>query len=112
MRNFRHAYDLVEHRYLPPACFELSKTPLISLKVDVWYLPPTCFELSKTPLISLKVDVWSAGVVFYQMLFGRRPFGHDQTQEQILCEDTIIKACRVEFPTKPTISNEANVSLI
>ncbi|KAG0503672.1 hypothetical protein HPP92_003744 [Vanilla planifolia] len=27
-----------------------------------WYLPPECFELSKTPLISSKVDVWSAGV--------------------------------------------------
>ncbi|KAL3597671.1 hypothetical protein D5086_009308 [Populus alba] len=72
-----------------------------------WYLPPECFELSKTPLISSKVDVWSAGVLFYQMLFGRRPFGHDQTQERILREDTIIKARRVEFPTKPTISNEA-----
>eukprot|EP00258_Populus_trichocarpa_P047720 XP_024463739.1 serine/threonine-protein kinase TOUSLED isoform X3 [Populus trichocarpa] len=72
-----------------------------------WYLPPECFELSKTPLISSKVDVWSAGVLFYQMLYGRRPFGHDQTQERILREDTIIKARRVEFPSKPTISNEA-----
>ncbi|KAH8510311.1 hypothetical protein H0E87_008023 [Populus deltoides] len=76
-------------------------------QVTLKYLPPECFELSKTPLISSKVDVWSAGVLFYQMLFGRRPFGHDQTQERILREDTIIKACRVEFPTKPTISNEA-----
>ncbi|EEF34814.1 Serine/threonine-protein kinase plo1, putative [Ricinus communis] len=72
-----------------------------------WYLPPECFELSKTPLISSKVDVWSAGVLFYQMLFGRRPFGHDQTQERILREDTIIKARRVDFPTKPSVSNEA-----
>ncbi|XP_021278197.1 serine/threonine-protein kinase TOUSLED [Herrania umbratica] len=72
-----------------------------------WYLPPECFELSKTPLISSKVDVWSAGVLFYQMLFGRRPFGHDQTQERILREDTIIKARKVEFPSRPTVSNEA-----
>ncbi|KAJ4829154.1 hypothetical protein Tsubulata_032710 [Turnera subulata] len=72
-----------------------------------WYLPPECFELSRTPLISSKVDVWSAGVLFYQMLFGKRPFGHDQTQERILREDTIIKARRVEFPSKPTVSNEA-----
>ncbi|XP_004491145.1 serine/threonine-protein kinase TOUSLED [Cicer arietinum] len=72
-----------------------------------WYLPPECFELSKTPLISSKVDVWSAGILFYQMLFGRRPFGHDQTQERILREDTIIKARKVEFPPKPTVSNEA-----
>ncbi|KAF9596210.1 hypothetical protein IFM89_007892 [Coptis chinensis] len=72
-----------------------------------WYLPPECFELSKTPLISSKVDVWSAGVLFYQMLFGKRPFGHDQTQERILREDTIIKARKVEFPSRPAVSNEA-----
>ncbi|KAL9316115.1 hypothetical protein ACSQ67_017116 [Phaseolus vulgaris] len=72
-----------------------------------WYLPPECFELSKTPLISSKVDVWSAGILYYQMLFGRRPFGHHQTQERILREDTIIKARKVDFPSRPTISNEA-----
>ncbi|KAF7067694.1 hypothetical protein CFC21_073549 [Triticum aestivum] len=72
-----------------------------------WYLPPECFDLSRTPFISSKVDVWSAGVMFYQMLYGRRPFGHDQTQERILREDTIINARKVEFPSKPTVSNEA-----
>ncbi|NP_001234393.1 tousled-like protein [Solanum lycopersicum] len=72
-----------------------------------WYLPPECFELSKTPLISSRVDVWSAGILLYQMLFGKRPFGHDQTQERILREDTIIKARKVEFPTRPAVSNEA-----
>ncbi|KAG2300843.1 hypothetical protein Bca4012_011595 [Brassica carinata] len=72
-----------------------------------WYLPPECFELSKTPMISSKVDVWSVGVLFYQMLFKKRPFGHDQSQERILREDTIIKAKKVEFPAKPAISNEA-----
>ncbi|KAL7174543.1 hypothetical protein ACSBR2_033729 [Camellia fascicularis] len=74
-----------------------------------WYLPPECFELSKTPLISSKVDVWSAGILLYQMLFGRRPFGHDQSQERILREDTIIKARKVEFPSRPAVSNEAKV---
>lgn len=72
-----------------------------------WYLPPECFVLSKTPLISSKVDVWSAGILLYQMLFGRRPFGHDQSQERILREDTIIKARKVEFPSRPSASNEA-----
>ncbi|KAG6557270.1 hypothetical protein Mapa_001197 [Marchantia paleacea] len=72
-----------------------------------WYLPPECFEVHKVPLISSKVDVWSAGVLFYQMLFGRRPFGHDQTQERILREDTIVKAHKVEFPPKPAVTSEA-----
>ncbi|KAK1355666.1 hypothetical protein POM88_048922 [Heracleum sosnowskyi] len=71
-----------------------------------WYLPPECFERDKTPFISSKVDVWSAGILMYQMLFGRRPFGHDKTQEQILREDTIIKAHRVEFPPRPTVSTK------
>lgn len=43
------------------------------------------------------------------MLIGRRPFGHDQTQERILREDTIIKARKVEFPSRPAVSNEAKV---
>ncbi|KAL2485542.1 Serine/threonine-protein kinase TOUSLED [Abeliophyllum distichum] len=72
-----------------------------------WYLPPECFELSTTPIISSKVDVWSAGILLYQMLFGKRPFGHDQSQEQILREDTISKAHKVEFPSRPSVSNEA-----
>ncbi|CAH9072579.1 unnamed protein product [Cuscuta europaea] len=72
-----------------------------------WYLPPECFELSKTPFISSKVDVWSTGILLYQMLFGRRPFGHDQSQERILREDTIIKARKVEFPSRPSVSAEA-----
>ncbi|KAL6005124.1 hypothetical protein ACLOJK_005685 [Asimina triloba] len=46
-----------------------------------WYLPPECFELSKTPLISSK--------------------------ERILREDTIIRARKVEFPSRPSVSNEA-----
>ncbi|CAM6114535.1 unnamed protein product [Calypogeia fissa] len=72
-----------------------------------WYLPPECFEVNRTPLISSKVDVWSAGVLFYQMLFGRRPFGHEQSQERILREDTIVKAHKVEFPARPSVSSEA-----
>jgi len=72
-----------------------------------WYLPPECFDLNRTPLISSKVDVWSVGVIFYQMLFGKRPFGHNQCQEQLVREDTIINARRVEFPTRPSVSHEA-----
>ncbi|XP_061082207.1 serine/threonine-protein kinase tousled-like 1 isoform X2 [Conger conger] len=73
-----------------------------------WYLPPECFVVGKEPpKISNKVDVWSVGVIFFQCLYGRKPFGHNQSQQDILQENTILKATEVQFPVKPVATNEA-----
>jgi len=71
-----------------------------------WYLPPECFVTDEAVRISNKVDVWSIGVIFYQMLFGRRPFGDGQSQDGILTNRTMLNARQVNFPDKPQVSDE------
>ena len=38
-----------------------------------------------------------------------QPFGHNQSQQDILQENTILKATEVQFPAKPVVSPEAKV---
>lgn len=72
-----------------------------------WYLPPECFLMDQDVRISNKVDVWSIGVIYYQMLFGRRPFGDGETQDKVLRNQTMLNATEVNFPSKPSISEGA-----
>lgn len=71
-----------------------------------WYLPPECFMVPP-PKISSKVDVWSLGAIFYQMLYGRKPFGHNMTQDKVLRERIMLHAHTVNFPAKPSCSEQA-----
>ena len=71
-----------------------------------WYLPPECFQPASAT-ISTKVDVWSAGVIYYEMLFGVKPFGQDCSQERIWKEGVMLRAHSLEFPAKPVVSLEA-----
>lgn len=65
-----------------------------------WYLPPECFvPAGHEPMrISNKVDVWSTGVVFFELLFARRPFGHNLSQEGLLRLAMVGQAFCVEMP--------------
>ncbi|XP_031229063.1 serine/threonine-protein kinase tousled-like 1 [Mastomys coucha] len=116
------AFDLYEQRYAAVKIHQLNKSWRMdddSYGVDgmdltsqgagtYWYLPPECFVVGKEPpKISNKVDVWSVGVIFFQCLYGRKPFGHNQSQQDILQENTILKATEVQFPVKPVVSSEA-----
>ncbi|CAF1162218.1 unnamed protein product [Adineta steineri] len=75
-----------------------------------WYLPPEVFvQGPNPPKISSKVDVWSLGCIFFQCLYGRKPYGHNQSQAAILENQTILKAKEVEFPAKPIISDGAKI---
>jgi tousled-like kinase len=72
-----------------------------------WYLPPECFITSEKSVINSKVDIWSLGVIFYEMLYGKRPFAHSLSQERIFKEGTILNAKKVDFPLIPVVSSEA-----
>ncbi|KAK4470611.1 hypothetical protein MN116_005632 [Schistosoma mekongi] len=73
-----------------------------------WYLPPECFETGREPpKISSKVDIWSVGVIFFQCLFGKKPFGHNMSQADILHENTILHARTIVFPSTTKVSDGA-----
>ena len=72
-----------------------------------WYLPPECFATGSRVRISNKVDVWALGVIFYQSLYGRRPFGEGLTQDALLQGRVMLRAKDPTFPEKPAVSDEA-----
>ena len=70
-------------------------------------LSHTLLLLSETLTLSqmtLQVDVWSVGVILYQMLYGRRPFGEGASQETLLRDSVMLNANTVIFPSKPAVS--------
>ncbi|CAD8190335.1 unnamed protein product [Paramecium pentaurelia] len=71
-----------------------------------WYLPPECFMEQPNIQISTKVDVWSIGVILFEMVFGRKPFGEGMSQERIAQERVILNSFQVKFPQKPTVSQD------
>eukprot|EP00750_Incisomonas_marina_P025607 INCI5589.3.p1 GENE.INCI5589.3~~INCI5589.3.p1 ORF type:complete len:144 (+),score=24.86 INCI5589.3:58-432(+) len=72
-----------------------------------WYLPPECFVVGSSARISSKVDVWSVGVIFFQMVFGKRPFGDGMSQDTIMRQGTMLQARSVKFPDGIKCSNAA-----
>ena len=72
-----------------------------------WYLPPeTFFDFDNQ--VSCKVDIWSVGVIFFELLYGRRPFGHGISQSKIFNEGIIVKAIKVDFPDHPPVRHKVS----
>jgi len=80
-----------------------------------WYLPPECFvshafaaSQGEPAKISNKVDVWSTGVIFFELLFGKRPFGAGKSQEMLLKEAmATANAFTLVVPQTPKVSLDA-----
>lgn len=75
-----------------------------------WYLPPECHETA-SPTINSKVDVWSTGIVFFELLFNRRPFGEGKSQDAFRRE-AADGTFDLVIPTAPRVSSEAKNLLI
>mgnify|MGYP002624685295 CR=1 FL=1 len=71
-----------------------------------WYLPPECFEEKKNIEISSKVDIWSLGVILYEMIYKKKPFGDNYSQDKLIKERIMKNAKVVNFPEKPSISDD------
>ena len=52
--------------------------------------------------ISSKVDVFSTGVAFYQMLYGKKPFGAKASQDDHMTSLSSGRILSVEFPDEST----------
>uniref|UniRef100_A0A915N6Q4 Protein kinase domain-containing protein n=1 Tax=Meloidogyne javanica TaxID=6303 RepID=A0A915N6Q4_MELJA len=105
-------YPIIHYDLKPANILLQSGTTSGEIKITDFglYLPPetfTPFGDGGPPKISNKVDVWSVGVIFYQCIYGKRPFGHEKTQQQILEERTIFNAQEVVFPSKPPVTQSA-----
>ena len=115
------AVIFVFHRYLPPECFVMGKVPpKISNKVDVWSVGVIFYQ----SLYGRKVTTnqhytiqfgeiifsfWKRLTANWMSVVFLKPFGHNQSQQDILQENTILKATEVHFPPKPVVTSEAKV---
>ena len=86
--------------YLPPECFQTPMSLSVQ-RVHGGMMSEKQSKVREPARISAKVDVWALGVVFYQMLFGRRPFGDGLTQKQIWNNNVMGKIREIGMTTKP-----------
>lgn len=77
-----------------------------------YYAAPETFDRSPKNYITSAVDTWSLGIIFYEMLYGKRPFGQQSTQQQFAQSAQTIFEKPPEFPSTAKISKSAQSFII
>ncbi len=70
-----------------------------------YYLPPEVL-LPKKPMINNKVDIWSIGVIFYELLYGVKPFGDGMSSVKFIQSKVIKESFKFNFPKTHPKGNE------
>lgn len=96
-----------------------KEPPKISNKVDVWSVGVIFYQSlygRKVTTNLLSILFWNRcdlnstlSLLTVSLLLFLQPFGHNQSQQDILQENTILKATEVQFPPKPVVTTEAKV---
>ena len=70
-------------------------------------MAPELLNADDSAIYNNKADLWSIGVIFYEMIFGKSPWGKEtKTVEDLKVKVVTISGDRLVIPQFPVISNE------